>query len=68
VGGVFNAGFLILKPFEKTVRKGIPGAVIKPPVDPIRGALILGMKENGLRITSAVLNRIDIELKKWVIC
>jgi len=68
VGGVFNAGSLILKPFEETIRKDMPKAIIKPPVDPIRGALILGIKESGLRITSVLLNRIDIELKKWNMC
>lgn len=65
VGGVFNAGSFILKPFEETVRKKLPGAIIRAPTNPVKGALILGMKEAGLKITRSILSRIDADLRKW---
>lgn len=65
VGGVFSAGTLILKPFEETVRREIPKVIIKAPVNPIRGAIVLAMKEAGLKINNLILDRIDTDLRKW---
>ena len=58
-GGVFKAGKFVWKPFKRFVRASMPNAIFKKPVpDPIDGAVILGLKKQGVPITDEFAARI----------
>ena len=59
-GGVFRAGELVLRSFEKTVLSVAERSrVIAPRFEPVVGAMLLAMNDLGVEINSEILQAID---------
>ena len=62
-GGVFRAGPLILAPFRERVTAACPGATLVHPVlDGVGGAILIGLKEAGIVVDEAVVERVRVSL------
>jgi len=58
-GSVFNAGKILIKSFEETLKLYNPNLeIISPKFKPVIGALLLALKEVGLEINDRILNRL----------
>ncbi|RLF19973.1 MAG: hypothetical protein DRZ82_03765 [Thermoprotei archaeon] len=64
VGGVFKAGDLIIKPLYEEVKRVAPKAkIIEPMLPPCAGALIMALREGGIKIEQNVVTNIKNTLK-----
>jgi N-acetylglucosamine kinase len=58
-GSVFNAGKILLIPFDETMKSFIPLAeIISPMFKPVIGALLLALREIGVEITDKLLENL----------
>lgn len=58
-GGVFNAGMKILRPFREELRKNLPRFHVRQPMfEPVVGAFILALREDGILASGRVLSNL----------
>ncbi len=62
VGGVFEAGPVILEPFRRYVEERVEAELVKPRFPPAVGALLIAYMESGVAVDDALLGRLEESL------
>lgn len=63
IGGVFNAGPLVMASFERSLRRAAPEArIVAPRFPAVVGALILAYRAEGVQVDEALLGHLDAGL------
>ena len=63
VGGVFRSGAMVIDAFKRRLRETAPRARVVPPkFSPVIGSLILSLREGGVELSTATLERMATQL------